>query len=98
LRKCCAKPYNTWYLDAVYLKIVGRMVDLRRAVDEEGEVLDVPVPVQAEQARRAETDAQASQEIRLRSRSNDHRRLALLSEFATAMKVVRSAKSPALHC
>jgi putative transposase len=30
-------------LDEVYLKIAGRMVDLWRAVDAEGEVLDVPV-------------------------------------------------------
>jgi hypothetical protein len=29
LRKCCPKPYNTGHLDVVYLKIAGRMVDLR---------------------------------------------------------------------
>ena len=32
-----------WYLDEVYLKIDGRMVYLWRAVDAEGEVLDVLV-------------------------------------------------------
>jgi transposase-like protein len=33
----------TWHLDEVYLKIDGRMVYLWRAVDSEGEVLDVLV-------------------------------------------------------
>jgi putative transposase len=33
----------TWHLDEVYLKIDGRMVYLSRAVDAEGEVLDVVV-------------------------------------------------------
>ena len=37
------KPYTTWHLDEVYLKISGRMVYLWRAVDAEGEVLDVLV-------------------------------------------------------
>ena len=43
LRKRRPKPYSTWHLDEVYLKISGRMVYLWRAVDAEGEVLDVLV-------------------------------------------------------
>jgi transposase-like protein len=43
LRKRRPKPYSTWHLDEVYLKIAGRMVYLCRAVDAEGEVLDVLV-------------------------------------------------------
>jgi putative transposase len=43
LRKRHPKPYTTWHLDEVYLKIDGRMVYLWRAVDAEGEVLDVLV-------------------------------------------------------
>ena len=43
LRKCRPKPHTTWHLDEVYLKIDGRMVYLWRAVDAEGEVLDVLV-------------------------------------------------------
>ena len=35
------KPHSIWHLDEVYLKIDGRMVYLWRAVDAEGEVLDV---------------------------------------------------------
>src|SRR6202051_943108 len=41
LSKRRPKPHATWHLDEVYLKINGRMVYLWRAVDAEGEVLDV---------------------------------------------------------
>ena len=43
LRKRRPKPHTTWHLDEVYLKIDGRLVYLWRAVDGEGEVLDVLV-------------------------------------------------------
>ena len=43
LRKRRPKPHTTWHLDEVYLKIDGRMVYMWRAVDAEGEVLDVLV-------------------------------------------------------
>jgi putative transposase len=43
LRKCRPNPYTTWNLDEAYLKIDGRMVYFWRAVDAEGEVLDVLV-------------------------------------------------------
>jgi putative transposase len=43
LRKRRPKPHGTWHLDEVYLKIDGRMVYLWRAVDAEGEVLDLLV-------------------------------------------------------
>jgi transposase-like protein len=43
LRKRRPKRHITWHLDEVYLKIAGRMVYLWRAVDAEGEVLDVLV-------------------------------------------------------
>jgi len=43
LRKRRPKPHTTWRLDEVDLKIDGRMLYLRRAVDAEGEVLDVLV-------------------------------------------------------
>ena len=41
LQKRRPKPHSIWHLDEVYLKIDGRMVYLWRAVDAEGEVLDV---------------------------------------------------------
>src|SRR5271155_2345962 len=41
LRKRSPRPHSIWHLDEVYLKIGGRTVYLWRAVDAEGEVLDV---------------------------------------------------------
>ena len=41
LRKRRPNPHAVWHLDEVYLKIDARMVYLWRAVDAEGEVLDV---------------------------------------------------------
>jgi putative transposase len=43
LRRRRPKPHTTWHLDEVFLKIDGRMAYLWRAVDAEGEVLDVLV-------------------------------------------------------
>ena len=43
LRTRRPKPHSVWHLDEVYLKIGGRTVYLWRAVDAEGEVLDVLV-------------------------------------------------------
>ena len=43
LRKRRPKPHTSWHLDEVYLKVDGRVVYLWRAVDAEGEVLDVLV-------------------------------------------------------
>ena len=43
LRKRRPNPHTIWHLDEVYLKIDGRLVYLWRAVDAEGEVLDVLV-------------------------------------------------------
>ena len=49
LRKRRPKPYSTWHLDEAYLKIAGRKVYLWRAVDAEGEVLDVLVQSKRDQ-------------------------------------------------
>ncbi len=43
LRRRRSRPYGTWHLDEVFLRINRRMVYLWRAVDAEGEVLDVLV-------------------------------------------------------
>ena len=52
LRRRRPKPHATWHLDEVYLKVNGRMIYLWRAVDAEGEVLDVLI-----QSRRNRTAA-----------------------------------------
>jgi transposase-like protein len=52
LRRRRPKPHATWHLDEVYLRVNGHMVYLWRAVDAEGEVLDVLI-----QSRRNRTAA-----------------------------------------
>jgi putative transposase len=49
LRRRRPKPHTNWHLDEVYLKIGGRMVYLWRAVDAEGEILDVLVQPKRDQ-------------------------------------------------
>ena len=70
LRKRRPNSHAVLHLDEVYLKIDGRMVYLWRAVDAEGRGSGCVSSIQARQARRVETDAQASKEIRRRSRAN----------------------------
>ena len=43
LRKRRPRPHSIWHLDEVYLKTDGRLLYLWRAVDAEGEILDVLV-------------------------------------------------------
>ena len=43
LRRRRPKPHFTWHLDEAFIKIDGRLVYLWRAVDAEGELLDVLV-------------------------------------------------------
>ena len=63
LRKRRPKPRTTWHLDQVYLKIDGRMVYLWRAVDAEGEVLDVLVQSKRNKHSALKSDAQALEEV-----------------------------------
>ena len=78
LRKRRPKPHATWHLDEVYLKINGRMVYLWRAVDAEGEVLDVLIQSRRNKRAALRLDAQAFEEIRLCPRQASHRRSTLL--------------------
>ena len=54
LRRRRPKPHSTWHLDEGFTKIDGRLVYLWRAVDAEGEVLDVLVQSKRGQAGRTE--------------------------------------------
>ncbi len=73
LRKRRPKPYTSWHLDEIYLKIDGRrLVYLWRTGDAEGEV-SVYWSRRKEQAGGAETHAQAFEEIWLYPRQVGHR-------------------------
>jgi hypothetical protein len=71
------KQHTTWHLVSVYLKIGGRMVYLWRAVDAEGEVLDVLLQSKRNKYA-ALNDAQAPEEVCLCSRAVDRRRFAVI--------------------
>ena len=43
LRRCRQRPGNRWHLDEMVVRIAGRQMYLWRAVDHEGEVLDMLV-------------------------------------------------------
>ena len=43
LRRRRGRPGDTWYLDEVFCKVNGQLVDPWRAVDQNGEVLDILV-------------------------------------------------------
>ena len=77
-RKRRPKPHTTWHLDEVYLKIDGRMVYLWRCRRRRRRGPRCAGPGETGQAGRAETDAQTSEEIRFRSRSVNHGRLAVI--------------------
>ena len=72
LRSRSPRPGDRWHLDEVFLKINGRLQYLWRAVDQDGEVLDILV-----QSRRNKPAArilsQAAQGYAVRAASHHHR-------------------------
>jgi len=67
LRKRRPKPYTTWHLDEVYLKISGRMVYLWRAVDAESEVLDVLVQSKRNSSVRSWAEREEAEQVAWRA-------------------------------
>ena len=78
LRKRRPKPHTIWHLDEVYLKIDGRMVYLWRAVDAEGEVLDVLVQSRRNKRAALKLMRKTSEEVWLCPRQAGHRRFEIL--------------------
>ncbi len=67
LRRLRPRPSDVWHLDEMVVSIQGRRLYLWRAVDSEGEILDLLVPAQARQGRGPEAHAQAAPKAGLRS-------------------------------
>jgi len=76
LRRRRPRPTPRWHLDEMAVMIGGRQFWLWRAIDDEGEVLDLLVQRRRDKA--GETDAQAAQETRLRAQGAGDRQAALL--------------------
>jgi hypothetical protein len=73
LRKRRPKPHTIWHLDEVYLKIDGRMGLSVASRRRRGRGPRCAGPDEKEQARRAETHAQAFEEIWLCPKQAHHR-------------------------
>jgi putative transposase len=68
LRRRGHRPTSRWHLDEMAVLIAGRRFWLWRAVDDEGEVLDLLVQRRRDKTAAVKTDAQADQKARLRAR------------------------------
>jgi putative transposase len=64
LRRRRPRPSNRWHLDEMVVRIAGKRMYLWRAVDHEGEVLDMLVQSRRDSRAAFAADAQASQEAR----------------------------------
>jgi hypothetical protein len=78
LRRSRPRPSDRWHLDEMVVRIAGKRMYLWRAVDHEGEVLDMLVQRPPRQARGAAADAQAAQETGLRAEIADDGQAGLL--------------------
>ena|SRR6516164_4928529 len=77
LRRHRPRSSNRWHLHEMVERIGGKRMYLWRAVDHEGEVLDMLVQTRRD-SRAAAADAQVAQETRLRAEIAGHRQAALL--------------------
>src|SRR5688572_24783750 len=73
LRARRPRPSAQWHLDEMVAVIGGRRIHLWRAVDDEGEVLDILVQKSPRQSRSGEAHAQAPQEAGLCTDRSRHR-------------------------
>jgi putative transposase len=78
LRRRRPRPSNRWHLDEMVMRIAGKRMYLWRAVDHEGEVLDLLVQRRRDCRAALRLMAQAAQEARLRAEIAGHRQIALL--------------------
>src|ERR687893_2204752 len=65
LRRLRPRPTDTWHLDEMVVSLQGRRMCLWRAVDSEGEILDVLVQPKRDRAAALKLHAQATQEAGL---------------------------------
>ena len=78
LRQLRCRPSSRWHLDEMVVRIAGKQMYLWRAVDDEGEVLEVLIQSRRNKGRSFEAHPQAVEEARLRPHSGDNRQAALV--------------------
>jgi transposase-like protein len=77
LRGTRPKPHNRWHLDEMVVSIAGRQLFMWRAVDSEGEVLEILVQPHRDKAA-AVLDQETASTSGLRSCGNHHRQTKIL--------------------
>lgn len=77
-RKTRPKSDGRWHLDEVYVSIRSQQMYLWRAVDSEGEVLDILVQKHRDKLSSAEADSQATETTGHPAGRRDHGQAALL--------------------
>src|SRR5258705_1627747 len=85
LRRSRPRPTDRWHLDEMVVRIAGRQMYLWRAVDHEGEVLDMLVQRRRDKAGGAAADARAAQATGLRAGTAGDRQDRLLRIGMTAL-------------
>ena len=78
LRQGRPRPSARWHLDEMVVRIAGKRMYLWRAVDHEGEVLEMLVQRRRDTKGGTPADAQAAQETGFRTEVADHRQAGLL--------------------
>src|SRR6267154_1942852 len=78
LRRRRSRPSDRWHLDEMVVRIAGKRMYLWRAVDHEGEVLDIARSASARHPGGTPADAQAVKETGLRTEVAGHRQAGLL--------------------
>ncbi|GHO89440.1 hypothetical protein KSZ_74460 [Dictyobacter formicarum] len=73
LRRRRPRCGDTWHLDEVYLKISGKTHSLWRAVDQDGNVLDILVQSQRNKQAAKRFFSQAPQRASIRATGDYHR-------------------------
>jgi putative transposase len=72
LRQVRPRPSDRWHLDEMVVRIAGKRMYLWRAVDHEGEILDVLVSASARPVRCYQAHAQADAKAGLRAEKGGH--------------------------
>ena len=94
LRRGRPRPSDRWHLDEMVVRIAGKQMYLWRAVDHEGEVLDMLVQRRRDPSGVA-SDAQASQKARVCAEIAGDRQAALLCFRVPALTTELSARTGA---
>ena len=86
LRRCRPRPSDRWHLDEMVVRIAGKHMYLWRAVDHEGEVLEILVQRRRDRSAAVKLMRKVAPQTRLRADEGDDREAALLRRCLPASR------------